>query len=98
MGKGVALGADPDWKFSGNELTLSDDPQVILICSDGVFEATNESGESFGKQRVYELLESITELESEKAVNRIIGEIQSFVRATSLDDDITVVVLRTCYT
>ncbi|MBT8330573.1 MAG: SpoIIE family protein phosphatase [Desulfofustis sp.] len=95
MGEGVALGADLDWKFSCNELPLSEDPQVILICSDGVFEATNESGESFGKQRVYQLLESITELESEKAVNRIIGKIQSFIKAESLDDDITVVVLKT---
>ena len=95
MGEGVALGADLDWKFSCSELPLSEDPQVILICSDGVFEATNESGESFGKQRVYQLLQGITGLESEKAVNRIIGEIQSFIRATSLDDDITVVVLKT---
>ena len=93
-GEGVALGADLDWRFSCNELPLSEDPQVILICSDGVFEATNESGESFGKPRVYKLLNSITELESEKAVNRIIGEIQSFIKAESLDDDITVVVLR----
>jgi sigma-B regulation protein RsbU (phosphoserine phosphatase) len=94
-GEGVALGVDLDWKFSSNELPLSEDPVVILICSDGVFEATNESGESFGKQRVYQLLQSINELESEKAVNRIIGEIQSFIKAESLDDDITVVVLRT---
>ena len=94
MGEGVALGVDPDWKFSCTELPLSEEPQVILICSDGVFEATNEFGESFGRQRIYQLLESITELESEKAVNRIIGEIQSFVKATSLADDITVVVLR----
>ena len=49
-GEGLALGADPDWKFSCNELELSEDPQVILICSDGVFEATNEAGESFGKE------------------------------------------------
>jgi sigma-B regulation protein RsbU (phosphoserine phosphatase) len=93
-GEGIALGADLDWNFSCNELPLPEDPQVILICSDGVFEATNESGESFGKPRVYKLLDSITELESEKAVNRIIGEIQSFIKAESLHDDITVVVLR----
>jgi sigma-B regulation protein RsbU (phosphoserine phosphatase) len=93
-GEGVALGADLNWKFSGNELELSEDPQVILICSDGVFEATNEAGESFGKPRVYKFLDSITELESENAVNRLIGEIQSFIKAASLNDDITVVVLR----
>ena len=94
-GEGVALGVDLDWNFSCNALPLSEDPQIILICSDGVFEATNESGESFGKPRVYKLLDSIADLDSEKAVNRIIGEIQSFVKAASLDDDITVVVMRT---
>ena len=93
-GEGVALGVDLDWKFSCNELPLSEDPQMILICSDGIFEATNDSGDIFGKQRVYELLPDIIELESEKAVNHVIGEIQSFVKAASLDDDITVAVMR----
>lgn len=94
IGEGVALGVDLDWKFTCNELLPSEDPLVILICSDGIFEATNESGEPFGKQRVYELLQGITTLESEKAVNRIIGKIQSFVQTATLDDDITVAVLR----
>ena len=94
-GEGVALGVDPDWNISCNELPLAAEPHMVVICSDGIFEATNEAGEPFGKQRVYELLPGITELESEKAVNRIIGEIQSFVKAATLDDDITVAVLST---
>lgn len=93
-GEGVALGVDLDWKFTCNELLLSEDPQAILICSDGIFEATNEAGEPFGKQRVHELLQGITKLESENAVNRIIGKIQSFVKAAPINDDITIVVLR----
>ena len=94
-GAGVALGVDPDWNSVSNELPLTEVPQVILICSDGIFEATNEYGEPFGKQRIYELLPDITELSSEKAANRIIQEIQSFVKETTLHDDITVAVLRT---
>jgi phosphoserine phosphatase RsbU/P len=93
-GEGVALGVDLDYKFTCNELLLSEDPQAILLCSDGIFEATNEAGEPFGKQRVYELLQGVTKLESEKAVNRIIGEIQSFVKAAPINDDITIVFLR----
>lgn len=94
-GAGVALGVDPDWNSVSNELPLTEVPQVILICSDGIFEATNEYGEPFGKQRIYELLPDITELSSEKAANRIIQEIQSFVKETTQHDDITVAVLRT---
>lgn len=93
-GEGVALGVDPDWKISCNELPLTAGPHTILICSDGIFEATNESGEPFGKLRVYELFPEIKELESEQAVNRIIDEIQSFVKGAALDDDVTVAVLR----
>lgn len=92
-GEGVALGVDPDWHISCNELPVAEEPHMVVICSDGIFEATNEAGEPFGKQRVYEMLPGLTELDSEKAVNRIIGEIQSFVKAATLDDDITVAVL-----
>lgn len=94
-GEGVALGVDLDCKYVCTELPLAEVPQTILICSDGIFEATNESGEQFGKQRIYQLLPDIKNLTSEKTVNHIIGEIQSFVKGVPLDDDITVAVLRT---
>lgn len=93
-GKGVALGVDPEWKYSCNELSLGEEPHVVLICSDGIFEATNKSGEVFGKQRVCDLFTRITDVNSDKAVDLIIEEIQSFVEGAALDDDITVAVLR----
>ena len=93
-GKGVALGVDPEWKYSCNELSLGEEPHVVLICSDGIFEATSKSGEVFGKQRVCDLFTRITDVNSDKAVDLIIEEIQSFVEGAALDDDITVAVLR----
>lgn len=94
-GEGVALGVDLDCKYVCNELPLAEVPQTIVICSDGIFEATNESGEQYGKQRIYQLLPDINHLTSEQTVNRIIGELQSFVKGAPLDDDLTVAVLRT---
>jgi len=93
-GDGVALGVDPQWRYVCNELPLTKLPQTVVICSDGIFEATNEAGEAFGKQRIYELLPDLVKLPSEKAVNRIIGEIQAFVQGSALADDITVAVIR----
>lgn len=93
-GEGVALGVDPDWRYVCNELQLHEEPQTIVICSDGIFEATNESGEQFGRKRVHELLPDLVNLTSETAVNHIICEIQSFVKGAALDDDITVAVLK----
>ena len=93
-GEGVALGVDPSWIYKCNEFSLKDDPQVILICSDGVFEAVNGAGEHFGKQRVHELLTSIVDLSTETAVDHIMSEIQFFTKGTALEDDITVAVLR----
>ena len=65
-----------------------------MICSDGVFEAVNVSGEHFGKQRVHELLTSIVDLPPETAVDHIMSEIEFFTKGTALEDDITVAVLR----
>ncbi len=93
-GKGVALGVVSDWEFTSNELPLDDVPHVILVCSDGIFEATNKSGEVFGKQRVCELFANITDLPSDKIVDLIIDEIKSFVEGAAIDDDMTVAVIR----
>ncbi len=88
------MGVDPDWKFVCNQSPQESVPRTIVICSDGIFEATNRSGKQFGKQGVYELLPEIVEMSSEKAVSRIIEEIQSHVKGVALDDDITVVVIK----
>ena len=93
-GEGIALGVDPSWRYECAEFALASEPQVILICSDGVFEAVNGAGEHFGKQRVHELLTSIVDMPTETAVDHIMREIEFFTRGTTLEDDITVAVFR----
>jgi len=93
-GEGVALGVDPRLMFTCNETVLEIDPQLILIGSDGVFEATNESGKQFGKNRVQKLLADTRTLNPEKIINRLIDDIQSYTNGAPLADDVTLVVLK----
>ena len=93
-GGGIALGIDPDFGFTCNETDLENGPQLILICSDGVFEALNRSGEQFGKNRVEELLAATRDQQPETIIDSIIDSIQSFTDGVSFSDDLTLVIIK----
>lgn len=93
-GDGIALGVDPDWRFESNEISVRDEAHVVLICSDGVFEATNEYGEQFSRNRVQQLFLSRANSKPEIIINFIIDEIQSFTNEAPLTDDITLTIVK----
>ncbi len=93
-GGGVALGIDPDVKFTCNDTGMEDESQLILICSDGVFEALNRSGEPFGKNRVEELLTVTRDQPPETIIDSIMNSVQSFTEGVSFSDDLTLVIVK----
>ena len=93
-GRGVALGVDPDCIFECNEMTLPDEPLIILIGSDGVWENENSAGEQFGKERVKQIIATSHALAPGSIVQSIIEELQSFMGNKSQEDDITLAVIK----
>ncbi len=93
-GSGLALGIDPDFQYTGNSIPLQQTLQIILIGSDGVWEAENKQGESFGKERVKALLASHSHLEPKEISRKITDEINSFCRSAPQLDDITLVITK----
>ncbi len=67
---------------------------VVLLFTDGVTEAMNAEGESFGEERVAAVLEEHGDLPFEELRERILREIRAFVGDTSLHDDLTLVLLK----
>ncbi len=93
-GRGLALGIDPDFQYEENSIPLRQAPQIILIGSDGVWEAENEQGESFGKERVKNLLASYSHLDSKEITRKITDEIKIFRQSVPQQDDITLVIAK----
>lgn len=90
---GTVLGFLEDFNYE--EETLSIHPaDVLLIYSDGVTEAMNESEEEFGEERLTSIVQDSLDLSSSNIVDTIIKNIHSFVGKTPQSDDITLVVLQ----
>ena len=67
---------------------------VFVLCSDGIFEASDEEGREFALGRVIEVLGAITPAVAREIVSAIFAEMQAFRGAAEQSDDQTVVVVK----
>ncbi|MDJ0819351.1 MAG: SpoIIE family protein phosphatase [Desulfobacterales bacterium] len=92
-GAGLALGVDEDWEFE--DYTRSIEPgQILLLTTDGIFEAHNPDGEMFGKERFKVVVRRNSGLEAEGMRKAVMDAVTEFRGAESQEDDITLVVLK----
>jgi sigma-B regulation protein RsbU (phosphoserine phosphatase) len=92
-GDGIALGVDDNCSFKEYQRSGSA-KQIILIGTDGVWEAENPRGEMFGKDRVKQILSLHPERSSQEIVNTIIDAVVDFRQTKRQRDDITLVVVK----
>lgn len=93
-GQGVALGVDADRSFQYNELPAAAEEQIILIGSDGAWEAENDAGEQFGRERLKHLLAAAAGLSPDRILQTIVDEITRFRGGRAQHDDITLVAVK----
>lgn len=67
----------------------------VLLYTDGVSEAADPSGDMYGEDRLYALLDTLpTNLTARELVDRVIGGLRTFLAGAEPGDDITVMALR----
>lgn len=66
----------------------------MVIYSDGLTEAQNETGEFFGEARLIELLHNIQTKSSQQIGEFILSNVDSFIGKTPAHDDLTLVLLK----
>lgn len=93
-GKGLVMGVDEEWLYQQNSREIGDGQQVILIGSDGVWDAENKSGERFGRHRVQELMRDNAGEKPARIIEIINQEITDFRGDIPQNDDITLVVVK----
>lgn len=95
MGQGIALGISDDFYYQQECISFFDEEQIILIGSDGVWDAENKTGEQFGKERIHRLLEETAHFSAQEIVKHIIQAINAFQGDNKQIDDITLVIIKT---
>ncbi len=90
---GTVIGIDESAKFDSSTLPIKKDDLLVLY-TDGVFEAMNFSGEEYGPQRLKASIWKHRSLEASALAKEILWDVRRFAGLADLSDDITVVVVR----
>jgi sigma-B regulation protein RsbU (phosphoserine phosphatase) len=93
-GGGIPLGIDGRWQYE----ELGPEPlrtgQVIVVGTDGIWEARNQCNEMFGKDRLRAVISARHEHSAEAINQAITREVSTFRGEHTQEDDITLVVLK----
>jgi serine phosphatase RsbU (regulator of sigma subunit) len=92
-GQGIPLGAEESWQFQDYTKTVGSG-EILVLTTDGVWEARNKKDEMFGRDRVYKIIRSNADSGAESIRQAIIDAVAAFRGEAQQEDDITLVVLK----
>ncbi len=93
-GKGIALGIDGDFQYSRHKKNQFDRGQIVILATDGLWEAINNSGEMFGKERIHKIIADKHKLSAKKIVNCIMESVEDYTGSKIPEDDMTLVIIK----
>jgi sigma-B regulation protein RsbU (phosphoserine phosphatase) len=93
-GEGLALGVDPLYRYRRYAKQHIASGQIAVIGTDGIWEACNEAGEMFGKERMRRQVRVAAAQEAGMLLNGILRELKDFRGRRELEDDVTLVVVK----
>ena len=83
-----------DWQYTDNDYGKWDVGKVLLIGTDGIWEAENQQGERFGKQRIKDIVREHAGESVDEILEAVVGAVANFRGPTCQADDITLVVIK----
>jgi sigma-B regulation protein RsbU (phosphoserine phosphatase) len=93
-GVGMALGVKADARFEENRKNNLKNNQIILLGTDGIWEARNLQGEMFGKEPIYRTIRKNHTLSANEILTGIFNTLNRFLQDRALEDDVTLVVIK----
>jgi sigma-B regulation protein RsbU (phosphoserine phosphatase) len=93
-GDGPALGIDSDITFREHHAPFREPGQVVALCTDGITETWNDSGEQFGRQRLKQSLLKHASQPATTILEGVMREVSDFRGLAPQRDDLTLVVLK----
>jgi serine phosphatase RsbU (regulator of sigma subunit) len=82
---------DAEFEEKNQELTPG---QVIIIATDGIWEARNPDGKMFGKDRIYQIIRQNASASANEIQNSVLESLERFKKEAPLEDDLTLVVIK----
>ena len=93
-GEGIALGVDENWQYREYEKVGLTDGQVIMLSTDGLWEAQNQQGDMFGKEAVYDIIRRNSAAGARELLDTLLAAVTRFQEGRQWTDDITLVIVK----
>jgi len=93
-GDGIALGVDAQWQYKENTRSGLKEGQIIILGTDGIWEARDCKGRMFGKNSIYEIIGENTGAGAEEILEAIFEKLHRFRGGRPLEDDATLVIIK----
>jgi sigma-B regulation protein RsbU (phosphoserine phosphatase) len=94
-GSGMPLGLDGTYIYEEQKGTMLSRGRVILLGTDGIWEAPDLKGSRFGKEAVYEAVRLHHQKSANEILDRILSAQIAFQGSAKREDDATLVILKT---
>jgi len=93
-GQGIALGIDSGWQYEEASHTAMAAGQIIVLSTDGIWEARNPRDEMFGKQALHDIIRRNARAGAAAIQEAILAELRQFQQEVEPVDDITLVIIK----
>ena len=92
--EGIASGIDESWQYEEKKHNALTNGQVILLSTDGLWEARNSQDKMFGKQAIYSIIRQNSDAGALNLQDAILAELEQFQNGVEPADDITLVIIK----
>jgi len=93
-GGGLALGVNIHWRYKQYLKTDLKQGQIILLGSDGLWEARNSAGKMFGKESVHQIIRQSPDATAREMLTTCFNAFNLFLGDRAPEDDVTLVVIK----
>jgi len=93
-GSGMALGVDRHYQYEKNRKDDVSRGSLIVLGTDGVWEARNERGQMFGRTAIYDIIRDNSAAVAGDIIKAVFSQLKKFRKATEPEDDMTLVVVK----
>ncbi len=89
---GAILGFVRDYEYRNEEYKIQSGDRIFLF-SDGIYEQFDSNKVEYGEERFLESIQMTSQFDPQAQAERIISELKKFLEKSSIQDDITLLVL-----
>jgi serine phosphatase RsbU (regulator of sigma subunit) len=94
QGPGMVLGVDKNFQYEENHKENFSRGSIVVLATDGVWEARDESGQMFGRTAVYDIIRKNSAASAGEIMETVISQIQTFLKTSKPEDDLTLVIVK----